>query len=870
MDDEESYRRQTKIFLEKMNDDFDVDVEATVDKALKKIESIDYDVIVSDYKMSPKDGLEFLEEIRIKGVDIPFIIFTGRGREEVAMKALNLGANRYIKKGGDPKAQYEFLNQAILQEHNRYSDKREKRLQKAYFRKLFESSPEGIVLLDNDDQVIETNEAFEEIFKYDSEKIKDKNINDLIVPESKKEEADSLSEVVLSGNTVETETQRKRKDGEMISVLILGYPIELDQEQVGVFGIYRDITERKETERALKENEKKYRTIFESANDAIFIMDEGVFVDCNKKALEMFGYEKEDLLNKPPWEFSPEKQPDGTKSQVKAEKKIEKALEGEPQSFEWVHTKKDGSDIHTEVNLNRYEIDDEVYVLSIVRDITEKRKTKFALEKANENIKELHKIANEFEECDDEEEIYDIILKASEQIMDFFVCSVDIIEDDEFKVKATKAGKTKKGETYPIEGIAGKTLINSESYLIEDLTKEGDAVPRRESYRSAISVPIGNFGVFQALSEEKDNFDEQDLELAEILVNHAAEALNHLRFENALKSRNERIERLHETALRMEECTTEDMVYEITVDAANKVLGFYDCTLATFDEEKDEFIIRKTLRGEYEEGHRVPKDWGYMSKTYNNNTSYLVKDLQKDDIAQPEKEQFRSAISVPIGDIGVFQAMATEKNYYDHEDLEMAEILLSHTYQVIQKIRTQKEIEKSKNKWVSIFENTGTTTLIIDKDGTILQSNKNAEKLLGFYEGTPTGEDFKKFLVDEEKERLTEYHKTRLREPERAPDEYDFQLVTKQDEVKDIHANVSLIPGTDKVIMSLIDISDKRVMRKEKNRMKKMIREIEDDLVRLETYLEIFEDVDLDDTQKDYLKKANEIIDKNKDLMNDI
>ncbi len=870
MDDEESYRKQTKIYLEKMNDDFEVDLASTVDQALKKIEEEDYNVVVSDYKMSPKDGLDFLEDIRLKGLNIPFIIFTGRGREEVAMKALNLGADRYIKKGGQPKSQYEFLNQAIIQEFRRYTDKKEKRLQKTYFHELFENSPEAIVLLDNKDRVIEANKAFEEIFKYKRDEVKGKYINNLIVPEDKKDEASSMSEMALSGNTFETETVRKRKDGESISVLLLGYPIELDGEQVGVFGIYRDITKRKETERALKENEKKYRTIFESANDAIFIMDKNKFIDCNEKALEMFDCDEEEILQKPPWKFSPERQPDDIISKEKAEEKIMKALEGEPQSFDWVHKRMDGSEFHAEINLSRYEIDDEVFVLAIVRDITERRRTKRDLKVANENIKKLHNIANEFDRCEVEEEIYELILKTSEKILDFYVCSVDLVEKGDFKVVATKGGKLGEGETYPFEGIAGKTMINNESYLIDDLEKEKEAIPKRDIYRSAISVPIGNLGVFQALSEEKNHFDEQDLELVEILLNHASEAINHLRFEKALQKRNERIKRLHETAIRLDECSTEDMVYEITVEAANKVLGFYDCTLAVFDEKDDEFIIKKTLRGEYEEGHRVPKDWGYMAKTYRNRSSYLIGDINEDELAEPEIKQYRSAISVPIGDIGVFQAISSEKDHYNHEDIEMAEILLSHTYQVIQKIRGEKAIEKSKDRWMSIFENTGTATIIIEKDGTITQANKNAEKLFGFYEGSPVGENFDEFLVEEEKDRLSRYHNTLLEEPESAPEKYDFQLLTRQEDIKDMRADINKIPGTDEIILSLIDISERKMMSKSKNRLKSMIRDIEDDLVRLETYIEILEEADLDESRREYISKIKKIIEKDKDSMNEI
>ena len=86
-------------------------------EAAELLEDIDFDAVVSDYKMPEMNGLEFLEIVREKKKsDIPFIIFTGKGRDEIAIDALRLGADRYLKKGGDPKTQYKILANAISQE----------------------------------------------------------------------------------------------------------------------------------------------------------------------------------------------------------------------------------------------------------------------------------------------------------------------------------------------------------------------------------------------------------------------------------------------------------------------------------------------------------------------------------------------------------------------------------------------------------------------------------------------------------------------------------------------------------------------------------------------------------------------------------
>jgi len=79
------------------------------------MKSKDYDAIVSDYQMPEMDGIEFLKKVRSSGNPIPFIIFTGRGREEVAIQALSIGADYYLQKGGDPKSQFAELAHQIEQ-----------------------------------------------------------------------------------------------------------------------------------------------------------------------------------------------------------------------------------------------------------------------------------------------------------------------------------------------------------------------------------------------------------------------------------------------------------------------------------------------------------------------------------------------------------------------------------------------------------------------------------------------------------------------------------------------------------------------------------------------------------------------------------
>lgn len=130
----------------------------------------------------------------------------------------------------------------------------------------------------------------------------------------------------------------------------------------------------KDTLMELSTSEEKYKVLFSQANDAIFLMNQDYYIDCNDKTLDIFECKREEIIGHPPYDFSPELQPDGKKSVEKARYLIRKCLAGKPQRFYWLHSRKDGSTFDAEVSLNKITLEGKHFIQAIVRDISDRVK----------------------------------------------------------------------------------------------------------------------------------------------------------------------------------------------------------------------------------------------------------------------------------------------------------------------------------------------------------------------------------------------------------------------------------------------------------------------------------------------------------------
>ncbi|NVO19475.1 MAG: PAS domain S-box protein [Bacteroidetes bacterium] len=266
-------------------------------------------------------------------------------------------------------------------------------LNNSYFEELFHSSPAAIVVLDQNGIVESVNREFTRLFQYEQAEIKGRKIDEFLPSDFDKESAVQLTDRILEGERIAHEGVRYRKDGSPVFVTIVGTQSQPDHKQPRVYSIYYDITDKVIAQEKLKESQARFELLFESANDAIFLLKEGIVFECNARTLEMFKCTREEIIGRTAIDLSPQRQPNGIPS-LKLAVKYNKAAQGHAQqSFEWMHQRLDGSQFMAEVSINVFEWKGESFAQAIVRDITRRKKTETLLRQRFEFITFLSRVS---------------------------------------------------------------------------------------------------------------------------------------------------------------------------------------------------------------------------------------------------------------------------------------------------------------------------------------------------------------------------------------------------------------------------------------------------------------------------------------------
>jgi len=398
VDDEPVLLEIVKIFLEKTKE-FSIDVTTSVNDILKSEKLKSYDAIISDYQMPDMDGISFLKYVHTELGDIPFIIFTGKGKEEVVIAALNNGADFYITKGSDPRFQFDELASNIKKAVKRRQLREGYKNSAQKLSDLVNFLPDATFAIDLEGKVIAWNKAMEEMTGVKNSTIlgegdriyalpfygkKQDLLIDLVLHDSK-EIGEKYPLVIRQDNKLISEKEFPMLYGGKGAYLwFIASPLyDATGNITGAIQVIRDITENKRVEQSLRESEEQYRSLFESSKDAIFLLENTRFKKCNSQAVVLFGCKKmKEIVGRSLIDFSPLMQPDRISSEQKGQEKISAALGENTQVFDWLFTRLDGTPVFSEVTLNRVTIGEKTFLQAIVRDISERKRAEDALKKS--------------------------------------------------------------------------------------------------------------------------------------------------------------------------------------------------------------------------------------------------------------------------------------------------------------------------------------------------------------------------------------------------------------------------------------------------------------------------------------------------------
>ncbi|MHC1709265.1 MAG: PAS domain S-box protein [Methanomassiliicoccales archaeon] len=304
VDDEPDICELTKLFLEGSGD-IDVDTFTSVLQAREQLDRVDYDAAVSDYQMPEIDGISFLKSLRDGGDEIPFILFTGKGREEVAIEALNNGADFYLQKGGSPKALYAELEHMVRVAVKRRRQEIDLREAENRFRLVLDKLPIGLWLADKEGRLILGNPAGQKIWggypKVGQDEYSVFKARRLPSREPVLADDWALGHAVNEGVPTDWELlEIDAFDGKSKVIYNWATPLLNDRGEImGAFVINQEITKEVEALRALEISERKYRTYIERSPFGLFIVGaDAHFREANEAACRITGYSMEEILSR--------------------------------------------------------------------------------------------------------------------------------------------------------------------------------------------------------------------------------------------------------------------------------------------------------------------------------------------------------------------------------------------------------------------------------------------------------------------------------------------------------------------------------------------------------------------------------------------
>lgn len=524
VDDDPAFSDLVSTFLERTNDRLTVRTAANANEGLEILAEDGIDCIISDYDMPGQNGLEFFSNLRDSGVELPFILFTGKGSEEIASDAISAGVTDYLQKEGGTD-QYEILANRVVNSVEKH--RAEQRMEQSF--DAIETAQEGISILNADGDYIYVNQAYADIFGYNSDEMIGQHWK-LIYPE---EDIEHTREEILPAVPEEGrwtgETVQVRRDGTRIVV----------EHSLATSGDHlvctvRDITEDVEQEKKLREDRELLNLFIHSVEEyAVFMLDpHGNVVSWNPGAEQIIGYTEDEILSEQFSVFYPEEsQEAGLPAQL-----LEQAKADGTTTHEGWRVREDGSKFWGDVTITAvYDESGDLHGFgNLVRDQTTQHEYE-------QRLTELQQTAQRFIQADSKQEITEISVESATEILDLPINACWLYDDaaDVLRpVAASEQSDEVVGDLPVYDGggsLSWEAFVTGEVGIYDDVTEIDGFDASETPIRSDIVLPLGDYGVMNVGATEPNAFDEIDITLARILTATAEVAMDNVEHQAQLE-----------------------------------------------------------------------------------------------------------------------------------------------------------------------------------------------------------------------------------------------------------------------------------------------------------------------------------------------
>ncbi|MEI6840781.1 MAG: PAS domain S-box protein [Methanomicrobiales archaeon] len=628
--------------------------------------------------------------------------------------------------------------------------------------RISDDAPASITIHDLLGNFLYANEETIRLHGYTREEYLAKNLHEIDVPESEQLIAKHVQQILDTG-VAEFEVQHFRKDGSIFSLHVNGKIVDWGGRKV-LLSIATDLTERRQAEDALRVSEQKFRAIFNQTFQFIGLMTlDGTLIDANQSALSSMGITRDDVIGKPFWEtpwwtHSPELQEE-LKSAVTS------AAQGTFMRFEATHPAIDGS-IHA-IDFSLKPVTDEsgrvLYLIPEGRDLTDRKQVEEALRETERRLEDIINFLPDATFAIDDEGRVIAWNRAIEEMTG--VRAKDMLGKGNYEYALPFYGE-RRPILIDLVMMQGQGALNNYSAVQKDgdaLTAETDRarVGGKDVCLWGKSVLFKNSlgEVVGAIESIRDITDRKMVEIA------------------LEKSRN-----LYRAIFETTGAATIIVGSDSTIILANS--GFAKLSGFSIDE----------LEGK--------KSW----------TEFVTgEDLER------MKRYHHDRCGGPSGPPGIYEFRFVDRYGETRHCLNNIGVIPGTTQRVASIVditglkQAETAMRESEGKYRTVFENTGTATVVLNENSTIELANFRFAQLSGFSKDEIEGKKkWTEFVVPEDLERMRAQHQTRRQDREKALTRYEFRFVTKTGDIRSIYLFVDVIPGTNKSIASLLDITERK------------------------------------------------------------